>query len=243
MVIVYPPTSNNANTAALAAVLDDPEATYSFLYFDTEGPVASIRNLFALQGATWKQLYPQDWKNEDGLDKASTPFGVMPVLYVHSRDGSETVPIAESKNIEFYLAQKFGRLGKNSYERHLVSAFVSSTSAVWDDFISTTAKLNSKNPTEKQEQTISLADLRAAALVTLILRFPQGQGLFTPEKSPGLLKVKESVDQHLRIQQWRASELYKSQRPAHSFPAHPAPACVVLNDRNGNKIAPAKTVA
>ncbi|KAG0044019.1 hypothetical protein BGZ83_010743 [Gryganskiella cystojenkinii] len=275
MVFVYPPTSNGANTAAQAAVLDDPQATYSLLYFDTQGICNSIRNLFALQGAIWKQLYPQDWENEDGLDKASTPFGVMPVLYVHSRDGSETVQIAEAKNIELYLAQKFGRLGKNSYERHLINAFVSSTSAVWDDFLSTAVALKSKNPEVKQEQTalfvaekipkwiqiheqhlvanelnghyvgdeISLADLRSAALVNMILMFPQGRTIFTPETTPGLLKVVEAINQDPKIQQWHASELYKSQRPNRAFPAQPTPECAGLNDRQGNKVALTKTVS
>jgi len=58
MVYTYP-SSNGVNTNAQAAVLDDPQATYSILYFDTDGICASIRNLFALGDATWKQLYPK----------------------------------------------------------------------------------------------------------------------------------------------------------------------------------------
>ncbi|KAF9980635.1 hypothetical protein BGZ75_008197 [Mortierella antarctica] len=272
MVFIYPATSNGVNTAAQAAILNDPEATYSFLYFDTEGICTSVHNLFALQDAAWKQLYPKDWENEDGLDKASTPFGVLPVLYVHSRDGSQTVQIAEVKNIELYLAEKFARLGKNSYERYLVGAFVSQTSAVWDDFLSTAVALKSTNPDAKQEQLalfltekipkwialheqhlaanglnghyvgdeITLADLRSAALASLVVASPQGQALLTPETAPGLLKVKEAVDQDPRIQQWRASELFKSLRPNRAFPSNPVPACVGYNDRKGNNVSPSK---
>ncbi|GJJ78915.1 hypothetical protein EMPS_11274 [Entomortierella parvispora] len=145
MVSVYP-SSNSVSTAAEAAVLDDPQASYSLLYFDTEGICGTIRNLFALGGATWKQLYPQDWENADGLDKASTPFCVLPVLYVHSRDGSKTVQMGEVKNIELYLAEKFGYLGKNTYERYLIGSFVSSTSALWDDFNIMTATLRTTHP-------------------------------------------------------------------------------------------------
>ncbi|KAF9188566.1 hypothetical protein BGZ51_000507 [Haplosporangium sp. Z 767] len=266
MVATYPPTSNNADTSAQTAVLDAADSTYSLLYFDTQGVLNPTRNLLALGDATWTQLYPLDWDNEDQLDKESTPFGVMPVLYVHAKDGSLTVPIAESRVIELYLAEKFGFLGKNSYERLLITSFASSTAAVWDTFISTVASAHVP-PEAKQAQlvhfltkiapqwiriheehlkanglnghyvgdTITLADLRAAAFIDLIQRFPPGAQLLTPETTPGLLKVKDVIDNHPKIMNWRASELYKSQRSSRAVPALPAPSSVRLNDRQGNK--------
>lgn len=89
MVATFPPTSNNADTSKQAAVLDAVDSTYSLLYFDSIGVAGPIRQLLALSGASWTQLYPQEWENEDGLDKSSTPFEVIPVLYVHAKDGSE----------------------------------------------------------------------------------------------------------------------------------------------------------
>lgn len=76
-------------SATAAAVLDSPTSTFSLLYFDTQGICSTIRNLLALGDAQWTQLYPQDWMNEDLADKHSTPFEVIPVLYVHSQDGSQ----------------------------------------------------------------------------------------------------------------------------------------------------------
>ncbi|KAF9343761.1 hypothetical protein BGX34_006397, partial [Mortierella sp. NVP85] len=134
MVVTYERTSD---TSKQAAVLDAPDSTYSLLYFDSIGVAGPMRQLLALSGARWTQLYPQEWGNEDALDKSSTPFGVLPVLYVHSSDGSQTVAIAESKTIEQYLAQKFNYLGKNTYERSLIASFVSSTGALWDDILIT----------------------------------------------------------------------------------------------------------
>lgn len=89
MVTTYPPTSNNADTSKQAAVLDAPDSTYSLLYFNSIGVAGPMRQMLALSGARWTQLYPQEWENEDGLDKSSVPFGVLPVLYVHSNDGSQ----------------------------------------------------------------------------------------------------------------------------------------------------------
>ncbi|KAF9895789.1 hypothetical protein BX616_008829, partial [Lobosporangium transversale] len=151
MVATYPPTCNNADTSAQAVVLDASDSTFSLLYFDSIGVLGPTRNLLALGKAQWTQLYPQDWENSDNLDKHSTPFEVMPVLYVHSKDGSQTVAIAESKTIELYLAKKFNCLGKNSYEEALISAFTSSTASLLDDFMSSVINLKA-SPEVKQEQ-------------------------------------------------------------------------------------------
>jgi hypothetical protein len=75
-------------------------------------------------------------------------------------------------------------------------------------------------------------------MVEVILRFPQAQHLFTPETAPGLLKVKQVIDEDPKIKQWRASDLYKSIRPSRAFPAMAIDPSTGLNDRKGNKAAP-----
>ena len=54
----------------------------------------------------------------------------------------KTIPIAESRVIELYLAEKLGFLGKNSYERFLITSFASSTASHLDTFVSTVANTN-----------------------------------------------------------------------------------------------------
>ncbi|KAF9338371.1 hypothetical protein BG006_003537 [Podila minutissima] len=152
MVRTYPATAN-VDTSAQAAVLDAVDSTYSLLYFDTQGICNPIRDMLALSGAQWKQLFPRDWENEDRADKESTPFEVMPVLYVHSKDGKETVVIAESKVIEQYLANKFGFLGRNNYEQVLVNSFVFSTGGLWDDLLY--GGLNVQAPPEVKQEIIA----------------------------------------------------------------------------------------
>ncbi|KAF9115674.1 hypothetical protein BGX27_006918 [Mortierella sp. AM989] len=266
MVATYSSTSNNADTSAQAAVLDAPDSTYSLLYFDTIGILGPTHNLLSLSGAQWQQLYPQDWENEDNLDKKSTPFEVMPVLYVHSKDGSQTVAVAECKTIELYLAQKYNFLGKNTYERSLISSFVSSTASLWDDFIYSAVNLKA-TPEVKQEQiaaflttkvpnwiriheahlkanglnghyvgdAISLADLRAAAMVGLIQRLPPAANLITPETAPGLIEIKKVIDSHPKIVAWRETEHSKSLRFSRASPQLPRASGTKLNDRQGNK--------
>ncbi|KAF9547527.1 hypothetical protein EC957_008364 [Mortierella hygrophila] len=248
-----------------AQVLDSPTSTFSLFYFDTQGICNPIRNLLALGDAQWTQLYPQDWENEDLADKHSTPFGVIPVLYVHSQDGSQTFPIAESKAIEEYLANRFNRLGSNTYERTQILAFNSSTSALLDSFLNSVTSLQA-SPEVKQEQltifmtktvpkwikiheehlrangsnghyvgdSITLADLKSAMLVGMILRFPPGAGLINSETAPGLLKVAAAIDEDPKIKAWRETELFKSQRSSRAAPPQPRAASVKLNDRKGN---------
>ncbi|KAF8944126.1 hypothetical protein BGZ47_004610 [Haplosporangium gracile] len=259
MVATFPKSSTAAQ------VLDSPTSTFSLLYFDTQGICSAMRNLLALGDAQWTQLYPQEWGNEDLADKQSTPLEVVPVLYVHSQDGSQTVPIAESKAIEDYLADRFGRLGRDTYERAQIQAFTSSTTALFDNFISTAVNLQA-SPEVKQEQvvaffakkvpnwiriheehlrangsnghyvgdSITLADLKSAMLVDMILRFPSGATLLNPESASALLKVKAAIDEDPKIKAWRETELYKSLRFSRAAPAQPRAASVKLNDRKGN---------
>ncbi|KAF9191585.1 hypothetical protein BGZ49_003522, partial [Haplosporangium sp. Z 27] len=176
MVATYPPTSNNVDTSAQAATLDSHDSTYSLLYFDTVGISGTIRNILALGGAQWQQLYPQDWENEDRLDKTSTPFEVLPVLYVHSKDGSQTVAVAETKAIEQFLAGKYNLLGKNSYERSLISSFVSSTASLWDDFTCLSTNLKA-SPEVRQEHIATFLASRVPSWIRIHEEHLKANGL------------------------------------------------------------------
>lgn len=63
----------------------------------------------------------------------------------------KTVPIAESKAIEDYLASRFNRLGSNTYERTQILAFNASTSALLDNLLGSVVNLQAP-PEVKQEQ-------------------------------------------------------------------------------------------
>ncbi|KAG0370104.1 hypothetical protein BGX24_002141 [Mortierella sp. AD032] len=174
----------------------------------------------------------------------------------------KTVQLAGAKNVELYPAEKIGHLGKNSYRRCLIGASVYST-AVTLTSINLEAKqeqtalfLTEKIPkwTALHEQHLTanglnghyvgdeiiLAGFRSAALASLISASPQGLVLITPETTPGLLKVKATVDQDPKIQQQRASKLFKRLRPSHTFPSNPVPGCVNVNDCKGNGVSPSE---
>ncbi|KAF9130106.1 hypothetical protein BGX30_013643, partial [Mortierella sp. GBA39] len=81
---------------------------------------------------------------------------------------------------------------------------------------------------------ITLADLKSAMLVGMILRFPPGAGLINSETAPALLKVAAAIDEDPKIKAWRETELFKSHRSSRAAPAQPRAASVKLNDRKGN---------
>ncbi|KAF9920032.1 hypothetical protein FBU30_010236, partial [Linnemannia zychae] len=176
-----------------------------------------------------------------------------------------TVPISESRVIEEYLAARYNRLGKDSYERTQVLAFSASTTALLDHFLSVVVYIQA-TPEVKQEQMaifltkkipqwirihehhlqangsnghyvgdqITLADLKTAMLLDMILRFPTASSLISPEVTPALFKVKSSVDSDPKIKAWRDTELYKSLRASQASPALPLASSIKLNDRKGN---------
>ncbi|KAG0271393.1 hypothetical protein BGZ95_000803, partial [Linnemannia exigua] len=82
---------------------------------------------------------------------------------------------------------------------------------------------------------ITLADLKSAMFIDMLFRFPQSAAILTPDATPSLLKLKAKVDADPKIQAWRATDLYKSQRANRAAPAEaPRPDTIRLNDRLGN---------
>ncbi|KAF9976651.1 hypothetical protein BGZ73_008122 [Actinomortierella ambigua] len=264
MVTTYPRLSKEA-AEAKAAALADKDASYSLLYFDSHGICQPIRNLFALSGVKWKQLYPQDWTNGDNADKDSTPFEVIPVLYVHGTNG-ETVALSESQVIETYLAKKYGFLGANEYEEQLIRAFVSNNAGFWQELISGVLKLTAATEADRAKalqsfidnqmakwvriheqhlsangnnghyvgDEVSLADLRAAAILSVLERLPNIHDYINEQKTPGIVALQKTLQANPKLQAWHESELFKSLRPSRQFPARPMAPGTGFSDRKGN---------
>ncbi|KAF9159975.1 hypothetical protein DFQ26_006000 [Actinomortierella ambigua] len=264
MVTTYPRLSKQASETK-AAALSDKDATFSLLYFDTHGICQPMRNMLALSGAKWKQIYPQDWANEDNADKNSTPFEVMPVLYVHGTNG-ETVALSESQVIEGYLAKKFGFLGSNEYEEQLIRVFAANNASFWQEILQAMFKTFALPEAERAKaiqafadttmtkwvkiheqhlnangnnghyvgDELSLADLRAEAILGVLERLPNLHEHVNEAKTPGLVALKNKMLAHPKIQEWHQTELFKSLRASRHFPALPRASGTGLNDRKGN---------
>ncbi|KAF9949939.1 hypothetical protein BGZ70_001571, partial [Mortierella alpina] len=115
------PVATRAPTQVLAAASDaSKDSTYQLLYFGLHGRGELIRTLLAYHGAKFEEL-TLDWP----AMKKDTPFGVLPVVYETTTDGT-ILELAEAQAIERHLAHKFQLLGANSWEAHLVDRYYTS---------------------------------------------------------------------------------------------------------------------
>ncbi|KAG0261676.1 hypothetical protein BG011_000772 [Mortierella polycephala] len=229
------PTATQATTQVLAQAAESSTAsTFQFLYFGLHGRGELIRTLLTYGGAKYDEL-ALDWP---GMKK-DTPFGVLPVLYETTSDGT-VLELAESQAIEHYLARKFNLMGANSWENHLVDRYYTSMETLSNNFIKVMFAPLEKRQTEAEifyrdhlprwiaahehhltkngtnghyvGDQFSLADLKTAMMIERIqFLVPKGMeeqvaALFSAEATPGLWKVKETVNAHPHIAEWKKSE-------------------------------------
>ncbi|KAF9957249.1 hypothetical protein BGZ72_002030 [Mortierella alpina] len=228
------PVATQAPTQVLAKASDSSsDSTYKLLYFGLHGRGELIRTLLTYHGAKFEEL-ALDWP----AMKKDTPFGVLPVVYETTSDGT-VLELAEAQAIERHLAHKFGLLGSNSWEAHLVDRYYTSMETLSNNFFKVMFAPLDKRSAEaeafyrdqlprwiaaheqhllKNGQTghyigneFSLADFKTALMMDRIqFLVPEGmeeqvKGLFSKETTPGLWKVRETVNAHERIAQWRSS--------------------------------------
>ncbi|KAG0318677.1 hypothetical protein BG000_004100 [Podila horticola] len=231
MVKTYPAIANT-NTSAKAAVLDAVDSTYSLLYFDTQGICNPIRDMLALSGAQWKQVFPSDWENEDRADKESTPFEVMPVLYEQALINS--FAFSSGGLWDDMLYGSIGLQVPPEIKQEIMAGFINKKIPSWIRIHEEHLAANGRNGHYVGDQ-ITLADLRTDAMLRLLQRFPASADLLNAEKTPGLIKLHEKINAHPKIVEWRATELAKSLRASRQFPAQPRAACAGIHDRKDNQ--------
>ncbi|KAL1919549.1 uncharacterized protein VTP21DRAFT_2242 [Calcarisporiella thermophila] len=88
---------------------------YEIYYFRNAGLATAARTILEIVNADYKFKFVEDWASE----KATTPFGHVPVLYVTKPDGSR-YEIAESQAISRYLGREHGLVGDTNEENGLV---------------------------------------------------------------------------------------------------------------------------
>ncbi|KAG0020282.1 hypothetical protein BGZ81_009395 [Podila clonocystis] len=121
-----PTPTLNLSTQELSQALEAKDNTFQFYYFNVHTHGATGRALLAYADAKWSNTYPTNWYKHE---KALTKFGSLPLVYETTADGSVVVEHAEAISIEVYLAEKFGLLGTNAFERSQILGFFSSTRA------------------------------------------------------------------------------------------------------------------
>ncbi|KAG0035978.1 hypothetical protein BGZ82_004867 [Podila clonocystis] len=121
-----PTPTLNLSTQELSQALEAKDNTFHFYYFNVHTHGATGRALLAYADAKWSNTYPTNWYKHE---KALTKFGSLPLVYETTVDGTVVVEHAEAISIEVYLAEKFGLLGTNAFERSQILGFFSITRA------------------------------------------------------------------------------------------------------------------
>ncbi|KAF9107856.1 hypothetical protein BGX29_004460 [Mortierella sp. GBA35] len=209
-------------------------ASFKLKYFPILANGATGRDILAYGGAKWECLFPADWNAE----KEQTPFLLMPLLYVTGENG-KTVTLAETVVIEHYLAEKFGLLGSNKYEESIIKMAHSSTAAIqnafgggvtWNVPEAKTKALSffltsilpawiqahekhlkdNGNNGHYVGNKLSLADIRTANVIEQFAAQPESEALMAIiNKSEALLKVRDTVNKHPKLAEWRSGKQYK----------------------------------
>ncbi|KAL1921624.1 uncharacterized protein VTP21DRAFT_11340 [Calcarisporiella thermophila] len=94
---------------------------YELYYFKHAGLATTIRTILEIVNADYTIKGVEDWASE----KANTPFGQVPVLYVIRSNGMR-YEIAESQAISRYLGREHGLVGNTNEENALVDMVMDS---------------------------------------------------------------------------------------------------------------------
>ncbi|KAG0235783.1 hypothetical protein BGW41_000678 [Actinomortierella wolfii] len=232
--LFFPP---GVSTAELSKVIQCP-SHIKVRYFELTINALTSQYLLACGNVSWESTYAgEDWLTERNL----LPFRCLPILEISSgqgKDGQEVV-LAETSAIEHYLANLFGMMGDNDYEKYMIMAFHSSAKAVMDNFATYCAfnveeakPAAYKNCREKVlpqwveihdkhlvrngsnghyvGDKFTLADLRTAATLHYFESQPHADiWMAIIRKSKALMTLKETVENHPPIAAYRATDEYK----------------------------------
>ncbi|KAF9348246.1 hypothetical protein BGX26_000323 [Mortierella sp. AD094] len=212
---------------------DQIDVIYKILYLKLHGMAATTRIILAVAGVQWESIYPTDWN----VEKHKVPLGVLPVLYEHHASTGLVLEIPESEVIERYLARKFGLLGRDAWEETAINVFYSSSNVVMSLYVNkvllafpdTKARELSKFverdvPTWiKQHEKwlmkndgyyvgdqLSLADIRSVVCLDRFLTIPECKEMFSASLTPGLFRLKQTLEANPRYSAWMASEEFEA---------------------------------
>ncbi|KAF9428712.1 Glutathione S-transferase S1 [Podila epigama] len=235
-----PKISMHANAAEKLQVLEDPNKSFVLTYWPLSSVGGTSRDILAYGKGNWKCGYVghEQWVKKE----YATPLSYLPVLTITSSTGKE-VHLAEAMVIDCYLAEEFGLLGDNKYERLMIESFNSSIHFLMercfrvfrqkettaqqglDNFMSQAlAKFvsdhefhlrNNGNNGHYVGNKMSLADIHLVNAIHFFKTLPFDDIIYNVfRKSEPIWKVWETVLANPEIKAWRSTDEFKSQEEA-----------------------------
>ncbi|KAF9124863.1 hypothetical protein BGW39_007845 [Mortierella sp. 14UC] len=230
----FAPEGLSSAETSKSLATDRQSASYKLEYFDVSGLGALPRDILSFGGARWEDLALTNWPNE-----VKSPFGVFPVLHIKTADGrelrlAESIIIDHylakqfgllgnneweelqikmfHSSLHFIRERLTMRVTWNYKEvqEKAMDYFLKTSLPVWIETHTKHLKDNGSNG-HYVGNKLSLADLQLANVIDHIECLHEGDQIVQriKEGSPELWKVKETVDNEPRLQEWRQSEGYK----------------------------------
>ncbi|KAG0345629.1 hypothetical protein BG004_003440 [Podila humilis] len=228
-------TTHTTPALVAAATSRATDIKYQLLYLKLHGMAATTRAILAISGVDWESVYPADWVN---IEKKQVPMGVMPVLYEVHQESGMTLEIPESEAMERYLARKYNLCGEDLWEETAINVFYISSNATMSNYITKVLlafpdikqreliKFVTKDVPMWIEQhekwllhnglnghyvgrQLSIADIRSVICLDRYMTIPECKELFSNEKTPGLFKLKATLETNARYRKWINSQEFE----------------------------------
>ncbi|KAG0043152.1 hypothetical protein BGZ83_011776 [Gryganskiella cystojenkinii] len=229
------PIPTEASSDVLSQAVAQKDSSYKFLYFNLHGRGELIRNLLAYGGHKWEEL-PVDWANQKSKTQfqcipvvwETTSSGTILELAeslaierylakkfnLLGKNAWEEHKVNEYYNSTDGAQQSYAIKVLNGPHENRVEEANKYYTEVLGKFITLHEQHLAKNGANGHyvgHQT-SLADLKTAMLIDrLLLLRPKGahEVPFSKEKTPNLWKVRETVNSHPSMAEWRHSQRFK----------------------------------
>ncbi|KAF9937863.1 hypothetical protein BGZ65_000865 [Modicella reniformis] len=196
--------TKNHSTKTLSELAQGKNNKYEMLYYPIHGVVTGLRAMFVMSGADYTFTHPEDWT----VQKPTTPFGTMPVLYETTETG-ETLELAELSVLEYYIGQKYDWVGDNLWENNLVKMYVSSSQAVIDKLVTTVIRA----PKENFDQMLEIYKTKIlpewVEYHERALKNNGSNGHYVGDKTPAIMAVYDTLEKDPKYAAWKASEQWK----------------------------------
>ncbi|KAF9915600.1 hypothetical protein BX616_005768 [Lobosporangium transversale] len=228
---------NPAQAAAFDELSQKKDTTFEVRYFNVHGLATAIRLILAAAGAKFTNIFPGDNWAEEKPKAPFGVMPLLKEISADGKTSlqiaeSDSIERYLARKFGFYGSNLFEETAINTFVSQLMdvnSKIFVRYFAVKDD-----KELQEKNRKElvagpianwikyneqhlKDNGTnghfvgnkLSLADFRAYFFICLLEMITAEEGLISPEKTPGILKVKEVIDSDPSIKAWKATEDYK----------------------------------
>ncbi|KAF9579901.1 hypothetical protein BGW38_003657 [Lunasporangiospora selenospora] len=178
--------------ASASEVMAHPES-FTLRYFAVCGRGQTSRDILTFAGAKWEDTYSGEWSGE----KASTPFGCLPLLFIRKGDKEALIKVFHSSSAS--QLSSFGALVNWNVPEARAKCYEIFKQSMLPNWIAS-----------HEKHLLSLADIMTSNLIQHFSYQPFGKEIIDIiRESPALWKLHETVISHPKLANSKSSEEFK----------------------------------